>query len=254
MDSWTIVEAGRTDTVVRRSPDGTRYAKTAATPTTRRELADERDRLLWLATTPVPAAEVLDWTDDGATASLTTSSVPGVPASDLGRDHAEAATASLVGLLVTLHALPIRDCPFDRRLGVTLPAAAAAVAAGEVDESDLDEERLGRTAADLLEELTASAWRARDEEFLDLAVCHGDACLPNVLVDPGTLEVTGLVDVGRLGVADRHLDLALLARSMAAPELNPGYGVVLADRMLAAYPTDVDPWRLEFYRLLDEFF
>ncbi|MBB6628655.1 aminoglycoside 3'-phosphotransferase [Nocardioides sp. KIGAM211] len=254
MDPWTLVETGCTDTVVRRSPDGTRHAKTAATPTTQRELADERDRLLWLATTPVPAAEVLDWSDDGTTATLTTATVPGVPASDLGRGDAEAATASLVGLLVTLHALPIRDCPFDRRLGTTLPLAAAAVAAGEVDEDDLDEERAGRTAEDLLEELTSAAWRARDEEFLDLAVCHGDACLPNVLVDPDTLQVTGIVDVGRLGVADRHLDLALLSRSMAAPHLNPGYGVVLADRMLAAYPTEVDPWRLDFYRLLDEFF
>ena len=60
-------------------------------------------------------------------------------------------------------------------------------------------------------------------------------------------------DLGmRLGLFD--LDLALLSRSMAAPGLNPGYGVVLADRMLAAYPTDVDPWRLDFYRLLDELF
>lgn len=253
MDAWTTIETGRTDTVVRRSPDGSRFAKTAAATTTRRELVDERDRLLWLATTPVPAPEVLDW-DDDTTASLVTSAVPGVPASDLDRPRSERATASLVGLLTNLHALPIRDCPFDRRLDTTLRLAAATVGAGEVDETDFDEERAGRSAADLLAELDASAWRARDEEFLDLAVCHGDACLPNLLIDPGTLEVTGIVDVGRLGIADRHVDLALLSRSMAAPDLNPGYGVVLADRMLAAYPVDVDPWRLDFYRLLDELF
>lgn len=254
MDSWTPVPTGRTDTVVRRSPDGRRFAKTAATAATRRELAAERDRLLWLATTPVPAAEVLDFDDAGDRTILVSSALAGIPASELGRDDAELATAGLVAFLVNLHALSVRDCPFDRRLDTTVPEAARAVATGRVDETDFDDERAGRTAVDLLAELDASAARARHEEFLDLAVCHGDACLPNVLVDPDTLEVTGLVDVGRLGVADRHLDLALLARSMSAPWLNPAYGPVLADRMLSAYPVDVDPWRLEFYQLLDEFF
>lgn len=254
MDVWTTIETGCTDAVVRRSPDGSRHAKTAATASTRRELLAERDRLLWLAATPVPAADVLDWDDDGSTATLVTSTVAGVPASALDRSRAEGATVSLVGLLVSLHALPIRSCPFDRRLAITLGLAIDAVAAGEVDEDDFDEERVGRTAADLLAELQVATPQAKHEEYRDLAVCHGDACLPNVLLDPGTLEVTGIVDVGRLGVADRHLDLALLARSMSARNLNPGYGLVLADRMLATYPSDVDPWRLGFYRLLDEFF
>ena len=85
-------------------------------------------------------------------------------------------------------------------------------------------------------------------------VCHGDACLPNFLADPETLEITGMIDVGRLGVADRHLDLALATRSIADTSLNPSYGPAAADALLAAYGREVDPWRLDFYRLLDEFF
>jgi aminoglycoside phosphotransferase len=85
-------------------------------------------------------------------------------------------------------------------------------------------------------------------------VCHGDACLPNFLVDPGTFEVTGMIDVHRLGVADRHLDLALATRSTADTTLNPGFGPDAAQALVAAYGRETDPWRIDFYRLLDEFF
>lgn len=34
--------------------------------------------------------------------------------------------------------------------------------------------------------------------FEDFVVRHGDLCLPNELLDPDTLTVTGLIDVGRL--------------------------------------------------------
>ncbi len=46
---------GHTDAVVRRSPDSRAYAK-AGTGPARDELADERDRLAWLAETDLPGA------------------------------------------------------------------------------------------------------------------------------------------------------------------------------------------------------
>ena len=79
-----------------------------------------------------------------------------------------------------------------------------------------------------------------------LVVCHGDACLPNVFFDPATLEVTGLIDVGRLGIADRYSDLALTTIQLvdewsadSAPFLS-AYGLA-----------DPDQRRLRFFRLLD---
>jgi kanamycin kinase len=77
-------------------------------------------------------------------------------------------------------------------------------------------------------------------------VCHGDLCLPNVIVDPRTSTVTGVIDVGRLGVADRYADLALITRSLSAAQ---------AERFLTGYGAGpVDASRMAFYRLLDEFF
>jgi kanamycin kinase/streptomycin 3"-kinase/aminoglycoside 3'-phosphotransferase-2 len=253
VERWEHVATGHTDAAVRRSRDGRAYAKTGAGHV-RQELDDERERLLWLATTGVPAPEVLDWEDDGETATLVTAALPGVPLSELPSSTAPDAVKALGAFLRRLHALDREGCPFDRWLAVTVPLARVIVDHGWVDEDDFDEERAGQSANALLEQLMERRPRAEELEVGDLVVCHGDACLPNVLVDPDNLEVTGIVDVGRLGIADRHLDLALAARSLSDTSLSPSYGPDAADAMLAAYGLPTDPWRLDFYRLLDEFF
>jgi aminoglycoside phosphotransferase len=252
VEDWVPVSTGHTDAVVRRSPDGRRYAKTGS-GRARGELSDERDRLLWLATTDLPAPDVLDWDDDGDSVTLTTTAIAGVPLSDLSESSVPAAAAALGRFLRRLHAVSRESCPFERWLAVTTGLAQVQTGEGRVDEDDFDEEREGRSADELLTRLVAGRGRAETLELADLVVCHGDACLPNFLVDPDSCEVTGMIDVGRLGLADRHLDLALATRSMSDTSLNPTYGSASAEAMLAAYALPVDPWRLDYYRLLDEF-
>jgi len=247
------VSTGGTHAAVRRSRDGRAYAKTGSGPA-RDELSDERDRLLWLATTDLPAAAVLDWEDDGETATLTTAALPGVPLDELPASAAAAGAEALAVFLKRLHAVGRDGCPFERWLAVTTALARVNVDQGRVDEADLDHERDGRSAQALLDDLLELRPRAEKLEPGDLVVCHGDACLRHFLVDPDTVEVTGMIDVGRLGVADRHLDLALAARSVSDISLHPAYGAAAAESMLAAYALPVDPWRLDFYRSLAEFF
>jgi aminoglycoside phosphotransferase len=255
VEEWEQVTLGATRAEVRRSSDGAAYAKTARDPTTRAELVAERDRVAWLAGTGFPAPTVLDWVEDAASATLVTSTVAGVPASGLPPARVADALPRLAGLLRDLHDLPVAGCPFDHRLAVTVPAAEHAVAAGRLDLADLDPEHLGRNAARLLDDLLADRDLAEAAESLDLVVCHGDPCLPNLLLDPGTLAPTGVVDLGRLGIADRYLDLALLTRSAAATDLNPQYGAQAAHTLLREYGVgDPDEFRLSYYRLLDEFF
>ncbi|HEY3501710.1 MAG TPA: aminoglycoside 3'-phosphotransferase [Actinocatenispora sp.] len=191
------------------------------------DLVGEGHRLVWLRAHDIPAAEVLDCRPG----LLVTAELP-------GRSAAEEWPAAARGRIVdgladvarALHALPVADCPYDRRLAVTVPAALA---------SGSDR----RLRAEL------AATRPADE---DPVVCHGDLCVPNVLFDPDTYELTGVVDVGRLGVADRWVDLAIATRSLTN-DLNPQYGPWAADRFLARYGVAPDPARIAFYRLLDEF-
>lgn len=245
---WLPVTVGRSAAEVRRSPDGSTYVKIGSGATLA-ELAAERDRIVWLGDSGVPGPSVLDWVSGPDHAAMVTSTVPGVPLTDL--TVSPASIAALAEALGWLHRLEVARCPFDARLAVLAARARANVAAGLVDESDFDGERLGRSAADILGDLEAALPAAEELEAEDLAVTHGDACLPNVLVDPATLRPTGLVDLGRLGVSDRHRDLALAERSLAHNASGALGDAVW--RQTALHPAS-DARRLAFYRLLDEFF
>lgn len=147
--------------------------------------------------------------------------------------------------LKKLHSLYISQCPFDSRMNSQLEAARQRMQAGLVDETDFDEKRQGRKATALFEELLRT--RPTGE---DLVFTHGDYCLPNVILDSTGTALSGFIDLGRSGMADRYQDLALAARSLEfnfGPEFVPAlfeeYGLI-----------EVDWAKIEFFQLLDEFF
>jgi aminoglycoside 3'-phosphotransferase-2 len=144
--------------------------------------------------------------------------------------------------LRAIHRLNVEDCPFDHGIERRISLARDRVRAGLVDVTDFNEERRGRDVLDLLAELISK--RPSHE---DKVVTHGDACLPNFIVHEGSFA--GFVDCGRLGIADRHQDLALACRSIRR-NLGPEW----VSPFLARYGVEPDPNRMEFYRLLDEFF
>jgi aminoglycoside phosphotransferase len=108
--------------------------------------------------------------------------------------------------------------------------------------------RMGREPEDLFHELVASVPMSED-----LVLTHGDFCLPNIILQrgrDGRVEVAGLVDCGRAGVADRHQDLALAIRS-----LQDNFGEEWVLFFLRAYGLPrADDEKVHFYLLLDEFF
>jgi kanamycin kinase len=79
----------------------------------------------------------------------------------------------------------------------------------------------------------------------DLVVCHGDYCPPNVLLADG--RVTGYVDVGELGVADRWWDITVGAWSAGW-----NFGTEYEPLFYESYGIEPDPDRIAFYRLLWE--
>jgi aminoglycoside 3'-phosphotransferase-2 len=205
-------------------------------------LRDEAERLQWLEG-KLPVPRVVSFVTEGGRDFLLMTSVPGVNGAEVAAGEARRVVIGLARGLKMLHALPRDGCPFDQSLAAQIERARRRVAAGLVDESDFDEERLGRSARDVLAEIEAQ--RPSGEV---LTLTHGDACLPNIMFEGG--QFAGFIDCGRFGVADPYQDLALAARSIA---FNLGqehvraffghYGIVEAD----------EP-KLAFYRLLDELF
>jgi streptomycin 3"-kinase len=82
-------------------------------------------------------------------------------------------------------------------------------------------------------------------------VCHGDLCLPNILIDPVTNQVTGFIDLGRLGTADPHADIALLLATARATWTDEATARQAEYDFAQWYGTELDAERQGFYLRLD---
>jgi streptomycin 3"-kinase len=247
---WIPITTGESRAQVFRRDDETLIAKHVA-PDGVADLLAERRRIEWLAGTGIPGPAVVDWSTSDGGARLVMTAVPGIPASELDSGTLLRAWPALVSMLRRLHELPAADCPFERRLGTMFRIAEDVVRRDAVIPDFLTEDQRGRPHTELLADLRAQLDERLAQETAALVVCHGDACLPNFMVDPDTLECTGLIDLGRLGTADRHADLSLLQAN--ARESWEGDDEARANRVLAScYGSDrIDAARMRFYLHLD---
>lgn len=247
---WIPVTAGESAASVFRSAEGDRFAKCVPAEGVG-ALEDERDRVAWISGQGVPGPRALDWRTSGDGACLITSAVIGVPADAVSAKDLQRAWSSISDAVRRLHELPPSACPFSRNLDTMFAVAADVVASDAVNPDFLPADQRHAPAAALLNLLVREVPQRREQEATDTVVCHGDLCLPNIILDPRTLDVTGFIDLGRLGLADRYADLALLlanARETWADEDQ----AEAADRALAVrYGIDLDHERLRFYLRLD---
>lgn len=205
-------------------------------------LLQEKLKLDWLKNR-LPVADVLLFTEDEDNEYLLLSEISGVPAIDDSlKNDIPHVIEQLVNGLKMIHNLPIENCPFDVRLDYKIEAARERMLKGLVEEEDFDEERQGRTAKDLFEELIAT--KPPDQ---DLVFTHGDYCVPNIILENGKLS--GFVDWAEAGTADRFQDLALLTRSVWN-----NFGKEWEESVFEIYGIEPDLKNLHFYLLLDEFF
>ena len=214
------------------------------------QLDQEADRLRWMKHHDLPVPAVREYGRRGATEYLLLDEVAGAAASDQQWTSSFPEVVAALGEgLALLHRTSTVGCPFDHRIARQIEDARARVAGGRVREDDFDGTRAGRRATDLFAELLASVPRRED-----LVFAHGDFCLPNIILrrrEPqGAVEIAGLIDCGRSGIADRHQDLALGARSIAR---NFGSAWVLPFLQAYGLPQPEDE-KLRFFMLLDEFF
>lgn len=246
--SLHTVSSGESGTRVFRivRPDGTAYyLKIADAPWQQEELQAEKERLQWLqGRLAVP--EVYAFGSDNICTFLLLSEIPGLASCDETFERDIPIVVRLLGEgLRLIHSVEIVDCPFDRRLIHSMVLAKRRVESGLIDESDFDEQRKERWAHELFETLVGIR-----PEVEDVVFTHGDYCLPNILLEPSPARIAGFIDWGRAGSADRCQDLALAARSLTY-NFGPGWEPLLWE--VYGLQT-VDSAKIEFYKLLDEFF
>ena len=165
----------------------------------------------------------------------------------LGKNLAEVPMEQAVEIIARgielVHAVPIEDCPFVADWTRRVAEGEARARAGLIDESDFDEDNRGRSIDDILREL-------KSYPSLPEVACftHGDACLQNFLAHEGLLS--GIVDVGRAGIAHPGQDWALALRSV-----RDDFGEDAEELLWRHVPPDcADQELLRRFRLLDELF
>lgn len=183
-------------------------------------MRDEAERMQW-ARRWITVPEVIDQGEDATHEWLITAALPGHSSVDhRWIDDPDTAVRAVGAALRTMHdALPVEQCPW-----TWSPAWRIANAA----------DRGVSVPADL-----------REPPPVDrLVVCHGDACMPNTLLDDAGRPLAH-VDLAALGTADRWADIAVASMSTRW-NFGPGW----EDALIEAYGLAPDRERLEYYRRL----
>lgn len=231
---FRLQRAGRTDLYLKHGAGAVAAA-----------LMEEAARLHWLrGHWPVPRLEHFEIAGDDAW--LLTEALPGRTAQEWLADAPERAAqivATLAQLLRRLHAVPLEQCPFNADHHVRLAQARHRLEQGLIDTDDFDEARRGWSSEQVWQALTGYL-----PLNADTVVCHGDFSPENILMTaPDT--VSGIIDLGRTGAADRYQDLAILWNRLDE------FGAGLQQQLFAGYGIAQPDWhKLDFHLCLDECF
>lgn len=214
-------------------------------------VAAEADRLTW-------AASALTDTGIGVPEVVATSSgAEGTPAflvttlpygeTDLRLlPGADDPLRILAETLRTFHELDASACPFSVSVGDCVGHVADRVDAGLVHVDDLHDVYRRSTPTSLLGHLETMA--PEGVSTTDQVLVHGRITVGTLRVDPARAALTGVLGWDWTGVGDRHLDLAVTARSVM-----DAFGGDAVGGFFSRYGhDDLDPMRLEFYGLVEE--
>lgn len=211
----------------------------------RHDIEREYHVMQWLqGKLPIPA--VIDYSETQNTGFLLMQELAGIPCSDREMLKDTHALAKLLATgLQMIHAVPIVDCPFDQSLRQKIQNAQRNIDKGWVTTNMFNPENRQRDPQDIYREVFDTQPTTED-----LVFTHGDYCLPNVLSKDHLLS--GFVDVGSAGIADKYHDLALAVRSLGynlQTDCNRG----LLEYFFECYGlSEIDYQKIDYYILLDE--
>ncbi len=203
----------------------------------------------------LPAPRLLACEEQDGFRYLLMTRIPGeMTCTEKWMDHSEELLKLIAEAFRMLWQVEISDCP--RYLGpeVVLKRARYYVEHDLFDPSGCDPATFGpggfASPMELLE------WLETHVPPMDPVFSHGDFCMPNLLIRNG--KISGFIDLGMSGVADRYHDVALMHRSLAY-NFSGRYGGKVypdfdADRLFEYMGIRPDREKLRYYKLLDELF
>lgn len=163
----------------------------------------------------------------------------------------------LADALKRLWSINISDCPSDQRLSNKLLQAEYNIKNGYVDLDHVEPDTFGENGFRDPTQLLEWLYENRPEE--ELVMSHGDFCLPNIFGIHD--KVTGYIDLGKAGIADKWCDIALCCRSFLHNYSgkyggNEAYAYTDYDESLLFHELGITPnWeKIRYYILLDELF
>lgn len=248
--NWIQIKTGESGDSVFCCKDGLVYAKITDNKQSAK-LAEERDRLLWLSNHKIACPEVVDWLETEEGVCLQITAIPGIAAVELSGEDLLKAWPSMVAQLKILHQLSIATCPFDRSLSRMFARAVDVVSRNAVNPDFLPDEDQYKPAYELLVRVEQHMPARLQQETIDKVVCHGDPCLPNFIVNPHNFQCTGVIDLGRLGTADRYADLALMIANASENWTTPDQAEQAFNILFNSLGIIPDRERLAFYLQLD---
>ncbi len=159
--------------------------------------------------------------------------------------------------LKRLWSMDVSDCPCSQNLSYKLFMAGQNIEKGMVDLDNVEPDTFGENGFGDPSKLLQWLQENRPEE--EPVLSHGDYCLPNIFGISD--EVTGYIDLGRMGIGDKWCDIALCYRSLSHNyngrykyNVNQTFGDF--DEMLLFRELGIEPdWeKIRYYTLLDELF
>ena len=218
------------------------------------ETKNEKDIVAWLdGQVPVPGIPVY-YVEDGTAYTLMTRITGKMLCDEEYLNNPKQLIRCVAEGLRTLWKVDVTKCPFrTSRLEERLKQARWNVENNLVDMENVETETFGEGGFRDPEELIC--WLEVNRPKEDIVFTHGDFCLPNVFVENN--RISGFIDLGKMGPADRWQDIAIALRSLNhnfAGHYNGGkkYFDFTHQMLLEELELDMDYDKFRYYILLDE--
>ncbi|QHQ62909.1 APH(3') family aminoglycoside O-phosphotransferase [Anaerocolumna sedimenticola] len=149
--------------------------------------------------------------------------------------------------LKLLWAVDIRDCPYQNNIKNKLRLAKYRIENGLSGREDCEPETYGNNGFESPSELLT--WLVNNQPEEELVFSHGDYCPPNIFISDN--KISGFIDLGRAGIADKWQDIALCVRSIGH---NYGKDSVYTSQLFEELGIKANWEKINYYILLDELF